>query len=122
MAAATDRIEAAEAGAAAGVVAPPLRRLRDVAADSKSLAEYLDWAATPFGKLAVGALRDLAIWGPPATSGSDAAIQYGVTIGLSLAARILEDPTAVIRVPQPSSPAPDMNFSVSPADALDRLE
>lgn len=123
MAAASDRMEAAEAGAAAGVVAPPLRRLRDVAADAKSRAEYLDWASSPFGKLAVGALRDIALWGPPAVASSDVSVQYGVSIGLSLAARILEDPTAVIRLPSPEPPkAPIMDFAVSTDTALDNME
>ena len=119
MAAATDRMVSATSVAADGTKAPPLRRLRAVVRDEKALAEFLDWSGSPFGKLAVGALRDLALWGPVSTVDSDVAVQYGVTVGLSLAARLLEDPSGVMppdhAVPKP----PDMNFSVSADDALD---
>lgn len=121
MAAATERIVSAEAGAAAGAKAPPLRRLQDVVGDDKALAEFLDWSSGPFGRLVVGALRDLALWGPPATAGTDTSVQYGVTIGLSLAARLLDDPSAVIGRPEPPRRAPDMDFTASTADALDAL-
>lgn len=121
MAAATDRTEAATRAAADGAKAPPLRRLRDVVRSESSLAEYLDWSASPFGRLAVGALRDLALWGPVAVQATDVAVQYGVSIGLSLAARLLEDPSAVMPPEREERKLPDMNFAVSPSDALDSM-
>jgi hypothetical protein len=121
MAAASDRVTAAQANAAEGVTPPPLRRLQDVVSEDRALSEYLDWSKQPFGQLIVGALRDLALWGPPATLGSETAVQHGVTIGLALAARLIEDPSAVIhrRIQQQS--APPQSFATSVDDALDSL-
>ena len=121
MAAATDRIVSAESVAADGTRVPPLRRLQAVVRDDKALAEFLDWSGSPFGRLAVGALRDLALWGPVSTEEADVSVQYGVTVGLSLAARLLEDPSAVM--PQDRKPvqSPSMDFQVSANDALDAM-
>ena len=121
MAAATDRVAAATASAADGTRVPPLRRLRDVVRSGESLAEYLDWSGSPFGRLAVGALRDLALWGPVPTQSADVAVQHGVSIGLSLAARLLEDPSAVMPPERRQEPLPEMDFSVSVSDALDTM-
>lgn len=121
MAAATDRVVSAASVASDGVAAPPLRRLRDVVRNQASLAEFLDWSGSPFGKLAVGAIRDLALWGPVSTEDADVAVQYGVTIGLSLAARLLEDPSAVMPPEQPAQAVPAMDFKVSADDALDAI-
>lgn len=118
---AADQVTAAAAAAAAGTKAPPLRRLQDVVRSQESLAEYLDWSSSPFGALAVGALRDLALWGPPSAVGSDVAVQHGITLGLSLAARLLEDPSAVIGTPAPRERPPEMDFGTSAADALDAM-
>ena len=121
MAAATDRVVSAKSVAADGAKAPPLRRLQAVVRDEKALAEFLDWSGSPFGRLAVGALRDLALWGPVSTEESDVAVQYGVTVGLSLAARLLEDPSAVMPQERQPAPAPSMDFQVSANDALDAM-
>lgn len=121
MAAATERVVAATAAAADGTKVPPLRRLQSVVRDEKALAEYLDWSGSPFGQLAVGALRDLALWGPVPVAAADTAVQHGVTIGLSLAARLLEDPSAVMPQDRRSVVAPQMDFSVSANDALDQM-
>ena len=121
MAAATDRMVAAEAVAADGTRVPPLRRLQAVVRDDKSLAEFLDWSDSPFGRLAVGALRDLALWGPVSSEDADTAVQYGVTVGLSLAARLLEDPSAVMPQERKPTQSPSMDFQVSADDALDAM-
>ena len=116
-----DRVSSAQATAAEGTKVPPLRRLQAVVADPKALAEFLDWSASPFGTLVVGALRDLALWGPPSSDASGVAVQYGVTEGLSLAARLLEDPSAVISKPGTARSIPDMDFKVSASDVLDMM-
>lgn len=118
---AADQVASAERAAAAGTKVPPLRRLQDVVGNAGSLAEYLDWSSSPFGTLVVGALRDLALWGPPSALGSDVAVQHGITLGLSLAARLLDDPSSVIGVPAARQEAPQMDFATSPNDALDAM-
>lgn len=121
MAAASDRVTAAQANAAEGVTPPPLRRLQDVVSEDRALSEYLDWSKQPFGQLIVGALRDLALWGPPATLDTDTSVQYGVSVGLALAARLIEDPSAVIHRRVPQQVAPPQSFATSVDDALDGL-
>lgn len=120
MATASDRVAGAVTGAEPGARKPPLRRLADVVADASSLDEYFEWADRPFGRLMVASLRDLALWGSPAAEGADVAVQHGMSLGLALAARLLEDPTSVMPPRQSQAPAPSMDYKLSPEDFLEK--
>lgn len=64
-----------------------------------SASAYYDWRAKPETTKAIRALRDLATSHPSVTglSTGDIAVQYGITLGLSLAANLLDDPALVVR-------------------------
>lgn len=64
---------------------------------SMSTAQY-EWRTLPITVKVIRALRDLATSHPamPALSTQDIAVQYGITLGLSLAADLMDDPTLVI--------------------------
>lgn len=68
--------------------------LRRTLGSAETARSYADWAGNAFTKLVRRALRDLALNGfDPAPK--DAAIAYGMTLGLQLAAQLMEDPSAV---------------------------
>ena len=54
------------------------------------------WSGQGLTKLFVSALRDIALNPPRSPSEDQIAVQYGMTLGLSLAAQLIEDPSVVI--------------------------
>lgn len=120
---AADRVAAA--AAEGGVLASSaVRRLCDRLKDDKAAAQYNDWARNPNGRLVAAALRDLALNGPSNVDAESVAVQYGVTLGLNLAASILTDPSAVFPglfgVDRPLMPN-SADFAVNPYEALDEF-
>lgn len=88
--------------------------------------EYYDWVNAPSGKLVVAALRHLALHGPARCEGDSVAVQYGVTLGLSLAADLLADPTSVIpALSAPQMPVADAfspDYMTSPDELIEKGE
>lgn len=81
-----------------------------------SAEHFFNWAEQAETKLAVDALRDLSLNGPVGMQNppQDALIQYGMSLGLALAAQLLTDPTLVFPelfrgnpVVLPGAPEPD---------------
>lgn len=116
-----------EAGRGSGVVAgSPVDRLVDALRGEGLAAEYTEWSSTRFGRLVVSALRHLALHGPTHYASIDSVpVQYGLSLGLSLAADILTDPSSVfpgvflqkpISVADAFSPA----YSTSPDELIDQ--
>lgn len=121
---ATDRV--AVATAEKGLLASSaVRRLRDQLKDEKSAAQFNDWARSVHGRLVAAALRDLALHGPANVDAESVAVQYGVTLGLSLAASIITDPSTVFPdlfgQSTPTLMPNAADYAVSPYDALDEL-
>ena len=59
---------------------------------------HYEWRTLPVTAKVVRALRDLAMSHPamPRLATSDVAVQYGITVGLSLAADLLDDPALIV--------------------------
>lgn len=93
MADVTDRVESVERqdGALRVTGVTELRRTLGSAETARPFAE---WAGNSFTKLVRRALRDLALNGFDA-SPKDTSVAYGMTLGLQLAAQLMEDPSAV---------------------------
>ena len=92
-------------------------------ADPSSAEPFFNWSEQVETKLVADALRDLSLNGPVgmANPPQDALIQYGMSLGLSLAAQLVTDPTVVFPelfqgrpVALPS--APDADYSTEPED------
>jgi len=101
-------------------------RLRKMLRDESRAAEFHDWACSPFGAAVTSAIRDLALNGPHEAEAKDVAVQYGISLGLNLAAMLLSDPSSVYpevftnatgQAAVPQSP----DYSVSPQEALDDM-
>lgn len=54
------------------------------------------WSGQGLTKMFVAALRDIALNPPRPPSEDQIAVQYGMTLGLSLAAQLIEDPSVVM--------------------------
>ena len=89
----SDRVDAAGAPKAAfretGVAA-----LRRTLCASDAARPFAEWAKVPITGLVRRAVRDLALNGFN-PSPKDPAVAYGMTLGLQLAAQLMEDPSAV---------------------------
>lgn len=84
-------------GTGAGVIAKsPVDQLTATLRNEASAAEYNGWSSAPFGRLTITALRHMALHGPARCEGDSVAVQYGITLGLSLAADLLADPSSVL--------------------------
>lgn len=120
------RERVAIAAGAGGLLAEPgLSAFRRLFATEESAARYNDWASGPIGSAVVRALRDMALHGPAAVSASDASLQYGITLGLGMAANFIADPSTVcpdvFAGPLPSATIPVPDYSVSTDTALDQM-
>lgn len=60
-------------------------------------AAHYDWRTLPVSVKMIRALRDLALSLPHTAAPADTAVQYGMTLGLTLAANLLDDPALVLR-------------------------
>ena len=87
------------------------------------------WSGQGLTKLFVSALRDIALSPPRPPAGDQIAVQYGMTLGLSLAAQLIEDPSVVMpgalgtgTMPLSAAPEgtrpPEEKFD-TPADGVD---
>lgn len=123
-----DRLSGARAGGrrASGLAA--LRAQFNAAESEKAFAE---WAKHPVTALVRRALNDMALNGPVALATPESyAVQHGMTVGLGLAAQMLEDPSTVF--PDMFSGAPQSGavsvsevpeaFRTNPHEALDSME
>lgn len=119
--------ERAEAGASVGglLSTSGVVRFRQLFSTEQSAAQYNDWANNPIGRTVVAALRDMALNGPASKDAESLAVQYGITLGLGMAANLITDPSSVYPemfanpVQQALPSAAD--FSVSPYEALDQI-
>lgn len=61
-------------------------------------AAHYEWRTLPITVKVIRALRDLATSHPamPSLQTQDVAVQYGLTLGLSLAADLMDDPALVL--------------------------
>lgn len=75
-----------------------LEDLKRFLTPSQMASVQYDWRTLPITVKVIRALRDLASSHPamPALSTQDVAVQYGITLGLSLAADLMDDPALVI--------------------------
>lgn len=58
------------------------------------------WAGQPLTRMVAEALDDLALNPPPVTGQDEILVQYGMTLGLTLARRLVSDPASVLAPPQ----------------------
>jgi hypothetical protein len=94
-------------------------RLRERFLPVESAKVFSDWAELPVTRLVRETLQTLVISGPPGLSAADAAVQHGVTSGLSLALQLMTDPsivypelfTGVARTKPRGVPEPDYSTS-----------
>lgn len=105
---------------ATGGVSALRRMMLPVAAAS----EFRQWADQRTTVLVRDALRDLALNGPVHVAAPDAAVQYGVTVGLNLALQLMTDPSLVYPelftgVSARQQAAPEPSFTTSINDVLD---
>lgn len=77
-------------------VTPGLTRLQQRLSNQDSVGLFQTWADDPTTKLVAEALKDMALNGTPMMPHSDTLVQYGVTVGLSLAVQMMEDPSLVV--------------------------
>lgn len=91
-----------------------------------ALAAFATWRSSVFARKMYLALQDLILHQPVDIQAQDALVQYGITQGLSLASRILMDPSVVwpgaygdgTKGYQPPLEEPPMDFSTSADEAL----
>ena len=123
-----DRVSAVQAGGCRASGLPALRAQFNSADSEKS---YDEWAKHPVTGLVRKALYDMAINGPASMQSSESyAVQYGMTLGLGLAAQLLDDPSVVFPDIFSGKPATvqveasDMveTFHTDPYEALDKME
>lgn len=76
---------------------PGVAAFRRKYASAEAVAPFVDFATNPVTVSVRAMLKDLALH-PARVAGDDAsvAVQHGMTLGLSLAAQLLEDPSAVM--------------------------
>lgn len=78
------------------VVRGGFNELKRVLASREGTDAFGTWSGQGLTKLYVSALRDIALNPPLSPSAGDVAVQYGMTLGLSLAAQLIEDPSVVM--------------------------
>ena len=80
-----------------GVLGPSgIAHFRELYAGQDKAEKFNEWANLTGTKLLRDALHDLALHAPPMLATSDDyLVQYGMSLGLSLAARLVEDPSSV---------------------------
>lgn len=85
------------AQSAGGLLGPSgVARFRSLYSGQDKAPLFDEWASLTGTKLLRDALRDMAIHAPFATGESDNyLVQYGIGLGLGLAARLMEDPSSV---------------------------
>ena len=93
--------------------------------DPSSAEPFFVWSNQMETKLAADALRDLSLNGPLGMQNppQDALIQYGMSLGLALAAQLLSDPTLVFPELFRGRPAAmpesvDADYSASPETTI----
>lgn len=104
-----------------------LDHLREVLATPDGVNSFDIWRGQGMTKMFVSVLRSLAISAPPAVSAESVPVQYGMTLGLSLAAQIIEDPSTVVpgvfgednEVLPEAGPQPPRETFETPADGAD---
>lgn len=104
-----------------GVLAPSgVSTFRRRFSTPETMELFHEWSGQQVTRLVSNAIRDLALNGPfnPGTLES-AAIQYGVSMGLSMAAQLMTDPSVVFpgmfQSDNRSIQMPDMDFSGEPS-------
>lgn len=94
----------------------PILRLAEMFGPEGNLEKFVEWLNLDTTQAMLEVLRDLAVNTPPPIASPDVHVQYGVTSGLQLALKILEDPT--ILFPNLFAPAaaepPEADYSTSP--------
>lgn len=80
-----------------GVLSSGVAELVRKMTGSQAVSAFKDWAANPITVLFRNALRDMALNGPPVAESSEIAVQYGMSLGLGLAAQLVDDPSVVFQ-------------------------
>jgi len=78
------------------IVRGGLNELKRVLFSREGSDAFGTWSGQGLTKLYVSALRDIALNPPRSSTADDIAVQYGMTLGLSLAAQLIEDPSVVM--------------------------
>lgn len=81
--------------------------LRRFYAPQAMASVHYNWRTLPVTVKMIRALRDLALSHPPVAAPLDSPVQYGMTVGLSMAADLLDDPSLVLRGLFGEAPAAD---------------
>lgn len=111
-----------------GYSTPGVAGLREQFPNPESAKAYKEWADHPVTKLVRKALVDMALNGVPGKADNDSlAVQYGISLGLGVAAQMLEDAALVVPgmyrpVAVVTDPANLKPFSIGPHEALDQLK
>lgn len=94
----------------------PILRLAEMFGPDGNREKFMDWLRQDTTAAMLECLRDLSSNIPPPISSADVHVQYGVTSGLQLAVKILEDPTILFsQLFQPAAAVPpEADYSTSP--------
>ncbi len=104
-------------------------RLRRYLNSAGAAETFAKWANEPMTAYMRAALQSLAATGPVHLDVNETAVQYGITIGLSLAAQLVTDPSAVypelftgVSAETVSVHLPDPDYGTAIEDVLDNKE
>lgn len=85
--------------------------------------KFYNWTEDTTTKAVIGAIRDLALNAPVGSTNTPEwyAVQYGMSLGLNLAAQLMTDPSLVFPDvfrgrPVQVTPAPDATFDTDPTN------
>ena len=94
----------------------PVLRLAEMFGPEGDREKFLRWASDETTRAMRAVLRDLAVNVPAPLASADVHVQYGVTSGIQLALRILEDPTILFSQlfqPEAGEP-PEADYTTNP--------
>lgn len=101
-----------------------LEDFRRFFAPQPMVTAHYDWRTLPITVKTIRALRDLATSHPamPSLTTQDVAVQYGITLGLSMAADLMDDPALIVPglfgAPVPSEPKAPVETFDEPQDIV----
>lgn len=98
----------------------PVGELLSKFASAESRASYIEWTGNPVTKLVAATVSEMALRGP--VNAQDPLVQYGITLGLGIAAHLMRVPEVVFPMMfseepgQPGAPAAE-TYSTAPDQA-----
>lgn len=124
------RVNAAQATPTGYIVPSGIRTFKERLKGADAGAAFMTWREQLFTKTLYRALQDMIVHPPREASHDDLLVQHGITLGLTLAAQLIVDPTVIW--PDAFGPGmtaggsstddrPPEEFTTSMDDALDDI-